>query len=48
MIMCAKVQQKEILSRISEFGDFNTRPKEMTIDPVTRLYHKQYDLDYEV
>ena len=48
MIMCAKVQQKEILSRISKFGDFNTRPKEMIIDPVTRLYYKQYDLDYEV
>ena len=48
MIMCAKVQQKEILSRIAEFGDFNTRPEGMKIDPATRLYYKQYSLDYEV
>ena len=48
MIMGAKVQQKEILSRIAELGDFNTRPEEMEIDPTTRLYYKQYDLNYEL
>jgi hypothetical protein len=48
MIMCAKVQQKEIFARIEEFGDFNTRPEGMAIDPVTRLYYKQYALDYTV
>ena len=48
MIMCTKVQQKQVLSRIEALGEFNTRPESMTIDVETRLYHQQYDLEYEV
>lgn len=48
MVMGAKVQQKEVLSRITSLGDFNARPEELEIDPATRLYYRQYELDYEV
>jgi len=48
MIMGAKVQQTEVLSRITSLGEFNARPEELAIDPATRLYYKQYELDYEV
>jgi len=48
MIMGAKVQQKEVLSRITSLSDFNARPEELEIDPATRLYYKQYELDYKV
>lgn len=48
MIMCTKVQQKQVLQRIEALGDFGTRPDSMTIDVETRLYHQQYEVDYEV
>ena len=48
MIMCTKVGQKHVMDKIKAFGEFNTRPQSMTINPETRLYHQQYALDYEV
>ena len=48
MVMCTKVQQKHVLSKIEELGDFGIRPESMSIDPQTRLYHRQYDMDYSV
>lgn len=48
MIMCAKVQQKFILDKLLEFGNFDTRPEGMEIDKNTRLYYKQYDREYNV
>ena len=48
MIMCAKVQQSCIMDRLLGFGAFDTRPEGMEIDKDTRLYNKQYDLEYNV
>ena len=48
MVMCTKVQQKFVLSRIEDLGDFNTRPESMSVDPKTRIYFRQYDIDYEL
>jgi len=48
MIMCVKVRQKMVLEKIREFGDFGGRPPVMEIDPKSKLYHKQYDLEYPV
>ena len=31
-----------------DFGEFGARPEGMTIDPDTGIYHKQYDIDFQV
>jgi len=48
MIMCVKVRQPEVMEKIIGMGDFAGRPEEMTIDTENRIYHKQYDMAYEV
>jgi hypothetical protein len=48
MIMCTKVGQGRALEIITAFGNFDVRPDGMDIDKDTRLYYKQYDVDYEV
>jgi len=48
MIMCTKVQQKKVLEKIIDLGDFNTRPAKMTLDAQSRLYYEQYDIEYNV
>ncbi len=48
MVMCTKVQQKQVLEKILAFGEFNSRPDGMEIDRDTRLYHKQYDIAHDV
>jgi transposase len=47
-VMCVKAGQAEPLKAILEFGEYNTRPDGMTIDPDAKIYHKQYEVDYEV
>jgi hypothetical protein len=48
MIMCTKVQQKYVLTKILEFGEFGARPDGMEIDRDMRLYYQQYDIEYNV
>ena len=48
MIMCVKTGQKMVTDKIDKFGDFSGRPDGMEIDPESRIYYKQYDLDYKV
>ena len=48
MIMSVSVHQDMILRRIMEFGVIDGRPEGMDIDVKTRVYHKQYEIDYEV
>jgi hypothetical protein len=48
MIMCTKVQQKYVLDKILKFDAWGTRPDEMEIDMETRLYYRQYDIEYNV
>jgi transposase len=47
-IMCVKTGQAETLKTIRELGDFVDRPTEMLIDADAKIYHKQYDVDYDV
>lgn len=47
-IMCVKVGLKIVLDKIKELGNFSAKPDGMNIDVVSKLYYKQYDLDYEV
>lgn len=48
MVMCVKVGQSLVLKHIQDFGDFAGAPEQMTIDVDTRVFHKQYDIDYNV
>ncbi|MDR1608622.1 MAG: transposase [Deltaproteobacteria bacterium] len=48
MIMCGQTSQTEVAKAINELGDFDSYPKTMTIDPVTKLYYKRYDLEREI
>ena len=48
MVMCVKTGQGEALKAIWELAEFSGRPDGMIIDPDARIYHKQYDVEYEV
>ena len=48
MIMFVKVHQKLVMEKILELGPFAGRPDGMRIDVGTRIYHKQYDMEYDV
>ena len=48
MVMCVKTGQGDALKVIKELGEFSGRPDGMTIDPDARIYHKQYEIEYEV
>ena len=47
LIMWIRVRQSMVLGRIREFGNFSHAPEGMEIDEESRLYYKQYDLDYK-
>lgn len=48
MIMCVKTGQKMVLDEIEKFGDFSGRPEGLEIDTASRIYYKQYDMEYDV
>lgn len=48
MIMCVKTGQSFVLKHILEYGDFAGAPEQMSIDIDTKVFYKQYDLDYRV
>ena len=48
MVMCVKTGQADALKAIRELGEFGARPEGMTVDSDARVYHKQYEIDYEV
>lgn len=48
MIMGVSVHQKFILDKILAFGTIEGRPEGMDIDIDTKVYYKQYELEYEV
>ena len=47
-IMCMKTGHKFISDKIDSLGDFNVRPDGMEIDLDSKLYYKQYNIDYKV
>jgi len=48
LVMCIKMRQKLVLDRIAEFGAIDGKPGDMIFDAESRLYYKQYDLEYDV
>lgn len=48
MVMCVKTGQSFVLQHIDEFGDFAGAPEEMDIDLESKVFYKQYDIDYTV
>ena len=48
MLMGMKTSQRTVLKRIKSFESFNIHPKELTIDPGTRLYMGQFDEEYKI
>lgn len=48
LIMWVKVRQKMVLDRIRAFGSFIHSPEGMEVDEDTRIYYRQYDIDYKV
>jgi len=47
-VMCTKIGQRHVLEAIDALGGFSGRPEGMEIDPETRLYFKQSDINYDV
>jgi len=48
MIMCVKMRQKLVLDKIAEFGVIDGKPGDMLFDAESKLYYKQYNLEYDV
>lgn len=48
MILCVKTTQGEVMKKILGLGEFSDYPEEMVIDPEAKIYHKQYDIEYNV
>lgn len=48
LIMWVKVRQKMVLDRIRAFGSFIHSPEGMEVDEDSRIYYRQYDIDYKV
>lgn len=48
LIMWVKVRQKMVRDRIRAFGSFIHCPDGMEVDEDSRIYHRQYDIDYKV
>jgi transposase len=48
MIMGSKTGQAHVRRQIDAFGDFGHHPEGMEIDPVERIYYKQFDLEYQI
>ena len=48
MVMCVKAGQRDALKAIRDLGEYGGRPEGMTVDSDARIYHKQYEIDYEV
>jgi hypothetical protein len=48
MVMCVKTGQGDALKAIKDIGEFSGRPDSMTIDPDAQIYHKQFEIDYDV
>lgn len=48
MLMSVKVGQKFIMDRIREFGNYDSCPDAMSLDPETELAFFQCDMEYEV
>ena len=47
-IACSEVDHGIVLEKISSFGEFNTRPDSMEVDPDLQVYYKQFDYTYDV
>lgn len=47
-VSAVRTSTRQVYERILELGDFSGRPEGMTIDPGSRMYMRQWDIDYPV
>ena len=47
-IACSEAGHGFVLEKIASYGEFNTRPDDMEVDPGLQIYYKQYDYSYDV
>jgi len=47
MITCASVSRKDVAGAIQGLGQFDARPEGMVVDPDAKIYHKQFDINYQ-
>ncbi len=47
-VMCVNTGRADVLKVIRELGEFGTRPDGMDVDSDAKIYHKQYEINYEV
>ena len=47
-VMCVKTGRSDVMNAIKDFGEYGARPEGMEIDPDARVYHKQFEIDYDV
>jgi hypothetical protein len=48
MIMCTTTSKKDVAKAIEEMGALADLSADMELDPDEKLYHRQYDVDYQV
>ena len=48
MVMCVKTGQKDVAKAIKGLGEFSARPEGMVVDSEAMVYHKQFEIGYEV
>lgn len=48
MVMCVKEGQSFVLKHILDYGYFAGAPEQMSFDLDTKVFYKQYDIDYRV
>jgi len=48
IVMCVKSGQGDALKAIQELGEYGARPEGMTVDADAKVYHRQYEVDYDV
>lgn len=48
MVMGTKTGQTHVRKQIDAFGEFGHHPEGMEIDPIERIYYKQFDLEYQI
>jgi hypothetical protein len=48
VVMCVKAGRSDVLNAIKGLGEFGGRPDGMAVDPDAKVYHKRYDMEYEV
>ena len=47
-VMCVKTGRSDVVKAIQGFEDYGARPDGMEVDPDAKIYHKQFEISYDV